>query len=80
MVGKTAEWNPIGMRSKRCPKNGWGDEVLNELNQLKVKNWTYVIKDRKSWYELVQKIKTHKELWCQQQNNKYDDVCLCISE
>jgi hypothetical protein len=59
-VRKIMEWNPIGMRSKGHPKNRWKDDVLKDLNKLKVKNWTYVIKDRKAWYELVQKTKTHK--------------------
>jgi hypothetical protein len=29
--------------------------------KLKVKNWTYIAKDRKAGHELVQKIKTYKE-------------------
>jgi hypothetical protein len=37
-VRKTTEWNPNGMRSKGCPKNRWGDEELNNLKKLKVKN------------------------------------------
>jgi hypothetical protein len=46
-VRKITEWNPTGMRSKRHPKNRWRDEVLNDVKKLKVKNWTYLIKDRK---------------------------------
>jgi hypothetical protein len=59
-VRKIMEWNPIGMRSKEHPKNSWKDEVLNDLKKLKVKNWTVLIKDRKVWYELMQKTKTHR--------------------
>jgi hypothetical protein len=47
---------------QRTSKNTWSDEVLNDLKKLKVKNWTYDVKDRKVWYELVQKTKTHKWL------------------
>jgi hypothetical protein len=54
------EWNLIGMRSTGRPKNRWKDEVLNDLKTLKVKNWTYLVKDRKVWCELVQKTETHK--------------------
>jgi hypothetical protein len=61
-VKKITDCNPIGMRSKGCPKNRWKDEVLKGLNKLKVKNWTYLVKDRKAWYELVQKMETHKGL------------------
>ena len=59
---KITEWNPIRMRTKGRPKNRWKDEVLNYLKELKVKNWTYLVKDRKAWCELVQKTETHKGL------------------
>jgi hypothetical protein len=36
------------MRFKGRPKNRWGDEVLNDLKRLKVKNWTYH-NDREAW-------------------------------
>jgi hypothetical protein len=41
------EWNPIGMTSKGRPNNRWGDKVLGDLNKLKVKSWTYLVKGRK---------------------------------
>jgi hypothetical protein len=34
--------------------------MLNYLKKLKVKDSIYIVKDRKAWYELVQKTKTHK--------------------
>jgi hypothetical protein len=40
------DWNPIRVRSKGCPKQRWRDEVLNELKKLKVKNWTYLVKEK----------------------------------
>jgi hypothetical protein len=39
-----------------------GNEVLNDLKKLKVKNWTYLGKDRKAWCEMLLKTKTHKRL------------------
>jgi hypothetical protein len=30
-VKKITEWNPVGMRSKRRPRNRWKDEVLHDL-------------------------------------------------
>jgi hypothetical protein len=30
------------------PKNRWGDEVINDLKKLKLKNLIQVIKDRKA--------------------------------
>jgi hypothetical protein len=62
IMRKITQWNPIGVRYKGRPKNRWRDEVLNNLRKLKVKNWTYLVKDRKAWHELVQKTKTHQGL------------------
>ena len=36
--------------------------MLNDLNKLKVKNWTYLVKDIKAWYEIVQNPK-HKRCY-----------------
>ena len=36
--------------------------MFNDLKKLKVKNWTYVAKDRKAWYEAAEKTKIHKVL------------------
>jgi hypothetical protein len=47
---------------QRTLKNRWRDEVLNGLRKLKAKNWTYLVRDRNTWYELAQKIKTHRGL------------------
>jgi hypothetical protein len=35
-----------------------------------VKKWTYIVKDGKGWYELVQNIKTEKESQCEQQQQQ----------
>ena len=56
------EWNPVGIRSKGRPRNRWKDEVLNDLKELKAKNWTYVVTDRNTWCELVQNTETHRGL------------------
>jgi hypothetical protein len=31
---KITEWNPIGITPKGRPKNGWENEVLNDLKKL----------------------------------------------
>ena len=36
------------MTSERRPKNKRGGEVFNDLKKLNAKNWTYLVKDRKS--------------------------------
>jgi hypothetical protein len=59
---KITEWNPIGMIFKGGRKSRWKDGVLKDIKELKLKNWTYLVKDRKAWYKLVQKTETHKGL------------------
>jgi hypothetical protein len=44
--------------------------VLNNLNKLKVKNWTYLFKDRKACSEFLQKTKTHKVLLYKKKKKK----------
>jgi hypothetical protein len=61
-VRKIIEWNPIGMRSTRFPKNSWKDEVMKDVNNLKVRNWPCHVKDRRAWYEQMQEAETHKGL------------------
>jgi hypothetical protein len=48
-VIKITEWNLRGMRSKGLQKYTYSDEVLNGLKELKMKNCTYVVKERKIW-------------------------------
>jgi hypothetical protein len=52
----------LGVRSEGRPKNIWEDEMLEDLKELKAKNWTYLVKDGQAWCELVEKTKTHKGL------------------
>jgi hypothetical protein len=35
--------------------------VLNDSEQLKLRNWTYLVKDRRIWFEAVQKKKKKKK-------------------
>ena len=47
----------MGVRIKEWPKKSCKDEVINDLMKLKLRNWSQVLKDRKSWDDVVQKIK-----------------------
>jgi hypothetical protein len=52
LAGPVPDISPIGMRSEGRPKNRW-DEVLNDLKKLQVRNWTYLVIDRKhgmNWF------------------------------
>jgi len=38
------------------------EDVMEDLNQLKIKNWKVTTKDRRTWRDLAEKAKTHKGL------------------
>jgi hypothetical protein len=52
------DWDPIGIRTKGQPRNRWRDEVMVDLEKLKLRNWSKLIKDSKAWNDLVQNTKT----------------------
>jgi hypothetical protein len=41
LVKKNTVWNPIGLRTK-------GQEVINDLKKLKLRNWSQIVKDKKA--------------------------------
>ena len=47
---------PVG-RPTRCQ-----EEVTEDLKKLKIKNWRETAKDRRTWRDLAEKVKTHKGL------------------
>jgi hypothetical protein len=51
---------PVGRLRQR-----WKEDVMEDLNKLKVKNWKEASKGRRTWRDLAEKAKTHKGLWCQ---------------
>jgi len=58
---KITDWNLKGFRTRRRPKNKFRDELINNLSNVKLRNWSQIVKDRKSWNDLVQ-IKRHAGL------------------
>ena len=40
------------------PKNRWEDDIRNDTNKMKIKNWTSCIQDRNNWKLCVEKGKT----------------------
>jgi uncharacterized coiled-coil protein SlyX len=44
------------------PRQRWQEEVMEDLKKLKVKNWNETAKDRITWRDLTEKVKTHKAL------------------
>jgi len=53
-LGKNiTDWNLIGVRSRGRPKNKCRDEVINNLKNVKLRNWSQIVKYRKAWNDLV---------------------------
>jgi hypothetical protein len=70
LVKKITDWNPVGVRSKVSPKIRSRDEGINDLQKLKLRNWSQLIDERKALNDLVQRTKTHVGFQCQKKNNK----------
>jgi len=55
------DWRRMGTRAVGRPRQRWQD-VMEDLKKLKVENWKEIAKDRRTWRDLAEKAKTHKEL------------------
>jgi hypothetical protein len=56
------DWKPMGNRPVGTPRQRWQEDVMEDLKKLKIKNWKETAKDRKTWRDLAEKVKTHKGL------------------
>jgi hypothetical protein len=70
LVRKMYKWKPLGKRMAGRPKNRWDDDVLKDLQLLKIKNWTKSIQNRVEWRKTVEKVKTFKERSCSTEKHK----------
>jgi hypothetical protein len=43
------------------PKNRWENDIRNNMEKLKIKNWTKCIQDRKNWKLYAERAKTFKD-------------------
>jgi hypothetical protein len=61
MVKGVCKWKPMLTRPLGRPKNRWEDDIINDMKELKIKNWTGCIQDRNKWKLYVEKGKTFRE-------------------
>jgi hypothetical protein len=47
MVKRVYNWKPMLTRPLGRPKNRWEDDIINDMEKLKIKNWTSCIRVRK---------------------------------
>jgi len=45
-VKKIFNWTPLTARSKGRPKQRWEDNIIQDIHQLNIKNWTVCVQDR----------------------------------
>ena len=53
-TGKLLDWKPMGTRPVGRPRQRWQEGVMEDLKNLKVKNWKYTAKDRRTWKDLTE--------------------------
>jgi len=58
---KLLDWKPMGTRPVGRPRQRWQEDDVEDLKNLKIKNW----KDGITWRDLAERAKTHKGLQCQ---------------
>ena len=56
------KWKPYATRPKGRPRVRWEDDVRNDLRKMGVNNWKERTQERKKWKEIIEQVKTHKEL------------------
>jgi len=60
---KIFKWNPLTMRPRGRPKYRWEDNIIQDLGQMKIKNWITCVQDRAKWKVLVEKANATLILW-----------------
>jgi len=55
---KIFKWNPLTTRPRGRPKHRWKDNIIQDLGQMKIKNWITCVQDRAKWKVVVEKAKT----------------------
>jgi hypothetical protein len=61
-TGKLLDWKPMATRPVGKPRQRWQEDVMKDLKEIKIKNWKETAKDRRTWRDLAEKVKTHKGL------------------
>jgi len=57
-VKKVFKWNPLTTRPGGRPKYRWDDNIIQDLDQMKITNWLTSVQDRAKWKDVVENVKT----------------------
>jgi len=55
---KIFKWKPLTTRPRGRPKYRWEDIIIQNLGQMKIKNWLTCVQDRAKWKDVGEKVKT----------------------
>jgi len=55
---KIFKWNPLTTRPRGRAKHRWEDNIIQDLGQMKIKNWITCVHDRAKWKVVVEKAET----------------------
>jgi len=61
MVKRVYKWKPMLTRPLGRPKNRWEDDIINDIKNMKINDWTSCIQDRNKWKLYVEKAKAFEE-------------------
>jgi hypothetical protein len=61
-VKKIKRWQPMSKRPRGRPKLRWEDNVLEDINSTKIRNWRNVAQDGERWKKVVEQAKTLNRL------------------
>ena len=61
-TGKLLGWRHMRNRPVGRPRQKWQEGFMEDLKKLKVKNWKETAKDKRTWRDLAENVKTHKGL------------------
>jgi hypothetical protein len=54
------DWKPMGTRPVGRTRQRWQEDVVEDLKNLKIKNWKETAKDRKTWRDWLRRRKPTK--------------------
>jgi hypothetical protein len=58
-VKKIYKWKLIASRPVGCPTIRWMDNVMKDIQAVKIVNWKRCAQDRNRWKSIVEYAKTH---------------------
>jgi uncharacterized membrane protein (UPF0127 family) len=58
IVQEIKRWKPMSKRPIERPKTLWENYVLEDINDMNVRNWKEVVQNRDSWKKGVEQAKT----------------------